>query len=51
MSRILVVDDEFGIREIIKKYASFEGYEVDEAEDGMQAIDKALKEEYGRYDA
>ncbi len=46
MSRILVVDDEFGIREIIKKYASFEGYEVDEAEDGMQAIDKALKEEY-----
>ncbi len=46
MSKILVVDDEFGIREIIKKYASFEGYEVDEASDGMEAIEKALKVDY-----
>ncbi len=42
MSRLLVVDDEFGIREIIKKYASFEGYEVQEATDGMEAVEKAL---------
>ena len=46
MSRILVVDDEFGIREIIKKYASFEGYEVKEASEGMQAIDMALAEDF-----
>ena len=46
MSRLLVVDDEFGIREIIKKYASFEGYEVEEAADGMEAIDKALSQDF-----
>lgn len=46
MSKILVVDDEFGIREIIKKYASFEGYEVKEAADGMQAVDIALEEDF-----
>lgn len=46
MSRLLVVDDEFGIREIIKKYASFEGYEVEEAADGMEAVDKALSQDF-----
>ena len=39
MPKILVVDDEFRIRQIIRKYAEFEGYEVSEATDGMQAID------------
>lgn len=38
MSKILVVDDEFRIREIIKKYAEFEGHTVVEAIDGMQAV-------------
>ena len=38
MSKILVVDDEFRIRQIIRKYAEFEGYEVEEAVDGMEAI-------------
>lgn len=38
MSKILVVDDEARIREIIKKYAEFEGHTVTEAIDGMQAI-------------
>jgi len=38
MYRILVVDDEENIRQIIKKYAIFEGHEVTEAGDGMQAI-------------
>ncbi|MCR4956270.1 MAG: response regulator transcription factor [Lachnospiraceae bacterium] len=37
-NRILVVDDEERIREIIKKYATFEGYEITEAENGMDAI-------------
>lgn len=38
MYRILVVDDEQNIRNIIKKYAVFEGHEITEAENGMQAI-------------
>lgn len=38
MARILVVDDEFRIRELIKKYAVFEGHTVEEATDGLQAI-------------
>jgi DNA-binding response OmpR family regulator len=38
MYKILIVDDEAGIREIIKKYAVFEGHEVIEASDGMEAI-------------
>ena len=38
MSKILVVDDEFRLRELIKKYAVFEGHTVEEAVDGIQAI-------------
>lgn len=38
MYRILVVDDEERIRELIKKYAVFEGHTVTEAGDGMEAI-------------
>lgn len=36
--KILVVDDEARIRELIRKYAVFEGYEVTEAKDGMEAV-------------
>ena len=46
MSRLLVVDDEFRIRQIIRKYAEFEGYTVEEAVDGMQAIEICRKEEF-----
>lgn len=38
MYRILVVDDEDKIRELIKKYAVFEGHTVTEAKDGMEAV-------------
>ncbi len=38
MYKILVVDDEAKIREVIKEYAEFSGYEVTEAEDGMSAV-------------
>lgn len=38
MYKILIVDDEPKIREIIREYAEFAGYEVDEAEDGMVAL-------------
>ena len=38
MYKILVVDDEPKIREVIKEYAEFSGYEVTEAADGMSAV-------------
>ena len=44
--RILIVDDEEKIRELIKKYATFEGYEVDEASDGHEAVEKCRKSDY-----
>ena len=44
--RILVVDDEALIREVIRDYSCEEGYQVDEAENGMQAVDMALKHDY-----
>ncbi|MBR4711906.1 MAG: response regulator transcription factor [Clostridia bacterium] len=37
--KLLVVDDEARIRELIRKYAVFEGYEVAEAADGMEAVE------------
>ena len=38
MAKILVVDDEQHIREVIKEYAEFEGHEAVEADDGMKAV-------------
>ena len=38
MPRLLVVDDEAKIREVIREYSEFNGYEVTEAEDGMSAV-------------
>ena len=46
MYHILVVDDEARIRSIIKKYAEFEGHEVTEAGDGMEAVRLCRKEKY-----
>lgn len=46
MSKLLVVDDEFRIRQIIKKYAEFEGHIVEEAVDGMQAIQVCRQNTY-----
>ena len=40
MPRILIVDDEAKIREVVKEYAAFEGYETEEAADGMEAVEK-----------
>ena len=41
--KILIVDDEEMIRAVLCEYAKFEGYETDEAGDGMEAI-KLCKE-------
>lgn len=46
MYKILVVDDEMNIRRVVREYAEFEGYEVDEAENGMAAIDKVKNNDY-----
>ena len=46
MSVILIVDDEQGIREVLREYLELEGYEVDEAVDGMDAIRKAKARDY-----
>lgn len=46
MSRLLVVDDEEKIRTVIRKYAEFEGYEIEEAADGMEAVMKCKDNDY-----
>jgi two-component system nitrogen regulation response regulator NtrX len=47
MPKILIIDDEKAIRRTIKEILEFEKYSVDEAEDGQQGLDMALK---GNYD-
>ncbi|MBR5527754.1 MAG: response regulator transcription factor [Clostridia bacterium] len=46
MSNILIVDDELKIREIIKKYAEFEGHTVTEASGGLQAVNICREREF-----
>lgn len=46
MFKILVVDDEEKIREVIKTYAEFEGHTVVEAIDGIDAVEKAREQEF-----
>lgn len=38
MARILICDDEAGLRAVIKRYAVFEGYDCFEAGDGKEAV-------------
>ncbi len=42
----MVVDDEPKIREVIREYAEFNGYEVTEAADGMSAVGLCKLNEY-----
>ena len=46
MRKILVVDDEQNIRQIILKYAKFEGYDAEEASNGLEAVDMCRKNDY-----
>lgn len=46
MYRILMVDDEEKIRAIVRKYAEFEGNEVIEAADGMEAVELAKSQDF-----
>ena len=44
--RILVVDDEMLIRSVIKEYLLLEGYEVDEASNGAEAVNIVSSNDY-----
>ncbi len=46
MAKLLIVDDEVKIRDMIRKYALFEGYEVEEAEDGMAAVERCRTQDF-----
>lgn len=46
LHKILVVDDEENIRSIIRKYAEFEGYAIEEATDGLDAEKKCAHTTY-----
>ena len=46
MAKLLIVDDEQKIREMIKKYAVFEGHQVSEASDGFTAVQMAEENNY-----
>jgi two-component system chemotaxis response regulator CheY len=42
-ARVLVVDDDKGIREFVRTVLSDEGYDVAEATDGQQALDRVAQ--------
>ncbi len=44
--KILIVDDEKGIRSIIREYCESASYEVDEASSGKEALEKLIKKQY-----
>ena len=46
MAKILIVDDEEKIRTVIREYAVFNNYETDEAEDGVEAVNKCLNDDF-----
>jgi two-component system, NtrC family, nitrogen regulation response regulator NtrX len=48
MPKVLIIDDEQSIRETLKEILDYEGYEVEEAEDGAKGL-KLIKK--NRYDA
>jgi two-component system response regulator MprA len=49
--KILVVDDERAVRESLRRALELEGYQVDLAEDGEQALDRLAGSEEGDADA
>ena len=44
--KLLIVDDEEKIREVLKEYAEFEGFLADEACDGLEALKLAKENDY-----
>ena len=46
MRKILIVDDEFEMRQLLKIYLRQDNYQVDEAENGQEAYEKIKKNDY-----
>lgn len=46
MPKILIIDDERAIRSTLKEILEFEGYTVDEAEDGAKGLQQLGKTKY-----
>jgi len=46
MTKILIVDDEVKIREVVREYAIVNGYDVKEAKDGREALEIIEKEDF-----
>lgn len=46
MAKILICDDEAGLRTVLKRYAVFEGHEVMEAGDGMEAVEICRNDDF-----
>ena len=46
MAKVLIVDDEKNIREVVKEYAQLNGYEVEEAVDGNEAVQLVERNDY-----
>ncbi len=44
--KVLIVDDEEMIRDVLREYIEFEGGETDEAQDGMEAVKKCRENRY-----
>ena len=43
-TRVLVVDDDLEVAEVLGRYLHLEGYQVDSCSDGAAALDHALKD-------
>ena len=46
MYKILIVDDEAKIREVLAEYTEFEGFASEQASDGMEAVAKCKQEDF-----
>ena len=46
MTRILIVDDEENIREVVREYCELNGWMADEAPDGMDALEMVKNTDY-----
>ena len=46
MRKILIVDDEIEMRQLLKIYLRQDNYQVDEAENGQEAYEKMKKNDY-----
>ncbi len=46
MQRVLVVDDEMAIRELVQYHLSREGYQVETEDNGQRAVDRVARERF-----